>query len=238
MKENNLLKIFKIKKKLTSNKAYLLLTSDSIKERDDFFKPENKWILHSAYVGMAARRIAFKLNLDYDLAASLGYIHDIGRKFNHNNHPIEGYNYLSKLGYLNEARICLTHSFIDNDINLTAGGGPKDSKTYEFINDFLINNPVNIYDNIVQLCDLFCLENGFTTIEKRILDITNRKGIFDNSKEHLIKAIELKERIEELLGYSIYCLFPEINKDDLKNAEKDKEDILNLLEINKNKKLK
>ena len=39
------------------------------------------WIDHSICVGNTAGRIAKELNLDEDFAKSLGYIHDIGKKF-------------------------------------------------------------------------------------------------------------------------------------------------------------
>ena len=233
IRKSAFLKIKPMNDKITSNEAYQLLIKDTIKDKNDFFKEENKWILHSLYVGSAARRIATKLELDGDYAASLGYIHDIGRKFSHDNHLIEGYKYLTDKGFHNEARICLTHSFIDNDINLTAGGGPKSKETYDFINSFLEKSPKNIYDNIIQLCDLFCLETGFTTIEKRILDITKRKGIYDNSYNHFMKTIELKERIEEMMECNLYDLFPEIKKEDLDNIESDYLELINLLKPKK-----
>ena len=218
---------------LSGKNAYNLLTEGIIQDENDLERGENRWIKHSLYVGEAARRIAKKLNVNEDLALSLGYIHDIGRRINHFNHPIEGYKYMIDKGYSDYARICLTHSFIDNDITLTAGGGPKTKETYEFINRFLMENPKNIYDNIIQLCDLFCLETGFTTIEKRILDITKRKGIYDNSYNHFMKTIELKERIEEMMGCNLYDLFPEINKEDLDNIESDYLELINLLKPKK-----
>ena len=218
---------------LSNEVAYNLLTEGIIKDENDLELDENRWIKHSLYVGEASRRIAKKLNLNEDLVLSLGYIHDIGRRINHSNHPIEGYKYMIDKGYSDYARICLTHSFIDNDINLTAGGGPNTKENYDFINSFLERSPKNIYDNIIQLCDLFCLETGFTTIEKRILDITKRKGIYDNSYNHFMKTIELKERIEEMMGCSLYDLFPEINKEDLDNIESDYLELINLLKPKK-----
>ena len=170
-------------KKLTEEQALKLLL-ENINDRIELSNPENKWILHCIYVGEAAKRIAKAIGINPDKAITYGYIHDIGRKISHSNHVIEGYNYLNNLGYIEEARYCLTHSFIDNDIDKTAGGGPKDVDSFNFINNYLHNNPHNLYDNIIQLCDLFCLETGFTTVEKRLLDISLRKGIYENSYNH------------------------------------------------------
>ena len=142
--------------KLTSEEAYKLLIENVINDRSDLEKLENRWIWHCIYVAQAAERIAKRLNLDSDYAMALGYIHDIGRKIDHFNHPLEGYQYMKKKGYESAARICLTHSFIDNDILMTAGGGPKNPVVYSKIKDFLAKNPPNIYDNIIQMCDLFC----------------------------------------------------------------------------------
>lgn len=217
--------------KLTSSEAYNLLTND-ISSSEELFEDENKWIRHSIFVGIAASRIATKLNLDSNYAKSLGYIHDIGRKIDHNNHVLEGYKYMINSGFKDEAKICLTHSFINNDINLTAGGGPKNVEVYERINNFLNKNEPTIYDNIIQLCDLFCTEKGFTTIEKRLLDISKRKGIYDNSKEHFEKALELKEKIETLMGCNLYSLFPDISVDELNNIEIDRIELKNLLNNN------
>lgn len=206
------------KKKLDSKTAYRLLTEDIIKEENDLKQDKNRWVLHCLYSGMAAGRIAEKLGLDSDYAASLGYVHDIGRRISHPKHIIEGYNYLKALGYNNEARICLTHSFIYNDITLAAGPFPS-NKAYQAITEHLNEEECNTYDNIIQLCDLFCLETGFTTLEKRILDISIRKGVFPCSKRHFNKAIELKEELEDKMGCNLYELFPEISQVDLENRQ-------------------
>ncbi len=213
---------------MDSKKALEILLQN-IKNINDLQKPENRWILHSIYVGLASRRIAQELKLDEDFALTIGYMHDIGRIINHFNHPIEGYLYLNNLGYSDVSRYSLTHSFIDNIITNTAGGGPKDEDSFTFINNYLKSVELNIYDNIIQLCDLFCLESGFTTIEKRMLDISKRKGIYANSYEHYLSVLKLKERIESMIGKDLYDLFPEIKEEDLLNQSNNREELLNLI---------
>lgn len=205
-------------KKLDSETAYQLLTEGIIKEAKDLKEDKNRWILHCLYSGIAAGRIAERMGLDSDYATALGYIHDIGRRISHPKHIIEGYYYMNELGYEKEARICLTHSFINNDITLAAGPFPSES-AYKMINSHLNEAMCNSYDNIIQLCDLFCLETGFTTLEKRILDISLRKGVFPCSKRHFKKALELKEKIEKEIGCNLYELFPEIPQEDLKEEQ-------------------
>ena len=213
--------------------AYDLLTKDIINKEKDLYLPKNRWILHSLYVSEASKRIAFLLGLNDNKATILGLLHDIGRRINHNTHEIDGYKFLNNLGFYSEAKVCITHSFLDNDINLTLKDINK--KTYNFINFFLQNNKVTIYDNIIQLCDLFCLETGFTTIEKRLLDIFKHIDIDsnDNYEKYFEKIIELKEKIENMMQCSLYDLFPEIKKEDLINKQNDYNELINLFNSKK-----
>ena len=222
---------------MDSKKALEILLQN-INNKKDLGKKENRWILHSIYVGLAARRIAHELSLDEDFALTIGYMHDIGRSIKHIGHPIEGYLYLLNMGYPEIARYSITHSFIDNVVFNTAGGGPRDLESFNFIKRYLDSIDVNIYDNIIQLCDLFCLETGFTTFEKRILDITERKGIFSNSLEHFNNIMNLKNRIETMTGKEIYSLFPEIKKEDLDNVDLDRERLMELFKKDENSRKK
>ena len=218
--------------KLTAKNALDLLIKSVIHNSYDLDKPENKWVKHCIYVGVGAGRIAAKLGIDSDYAQALGYVHDIGRKISHPNHTIAGYKYMISEGYQEEARSCLTHSFIDNNIYYTAGGLPKGQDRFDYLNNFLQGTELTIYDNIVQMCDLFCLDTGFTTIERRLLDITVRKGVFDNSLLHLEKTIELKNRLEAMMGCSLYELFPEIEHEALALADEEHSKLLDLLNPN------
>lgn len=214
--------------KLTVDKALSLLLKDVIYKKEDLEESKNRWVKHCIYVGIAAGRIAERIGLDSDLAVALGYIHDIGRKISHANHTIAGFEYMIGEGYEEEARICLTHSFIDNNIYYTAGGVPEPKDRYDYMNNYLINTSATLYDNIIQMCDLFCLETGFTTIEKRMLDISRRKGIYSNSRDHFDKVMELKSRLESIMGCSLYDLFPEISLEDKDNIDKDHEAIMKI----------
>lgn len=216
---------------LSSSEAIRLLERDLIFHKSDWLKYENRWLLHCYYVGEAAYRIGKKIGLSEDkcdFLKALGYVHDIGRKIDHSNHVIEGYNYLNKCGQSDASFICLTHSFINCDLNLTAGLLPK-GKKYKFLKTYLDVHKESLYDNIIQLCDLFCSETGFKTIEARLLDITKRKGAFSTSKKHLEKTFELKAKIEKYLNCNLYDLFPEIDQADLFNKNKDCEEIISMI---------
>ena len=219
-------------KRLNSEDALFLLEKDIINCEDDYYKPQNRWIWHSIYTGEAAGRIASKLGLNEDRAKALGYVHDIGRKIDHERHVLEGYYYLQELGYIEDSGVCLTHSFVNNDVNLVAGG-LIDEKRQLFFAQYFLEHSCSIYDNIVQMCDLFCLDTGFTTVEKRLLDIYKRKGVFSNTAAHLESAMFLKESLEGAMGCSLYSLFPEMSQNDLNKVEKDYSELLDMLDKTK-----
>lgn len=195
--------------KLTSDIALELLeNSRGLAESD-------KWIEHCICVGNSAGKIAKSLELDEDFAKTLGYIHDIGRRNGFGPsvipHGIAGYEYIIELGYDTEyASICLTHSYLNNDINCVAGGIlNKDKYGYEFVKDYVKNHKYTIYEKIINLCDLMCKENNMT-LEKRIIDLITRYGVFENTVYHIKEAQNLKKYIEDMLGCSVYSLFDDI----------------------------
>lgn len=170
--------------KLTSDKALELLENSRGLASDD------NWITHCICVGNSAAKIARKLNLDDDFAKILGYIHDIGKRdgYDHKTktHEINGYEYILKLGYDEEyASVCITHSFLNNDINCVAGGVPsKDRYKYDFTKEYVENHEYTIYEKIINLCDLMCKCNNMT-LEKRIIEIMLRRGCHDNTVYHI-----------------------------------------------------
>ncbi|HIU39851.1 MAG TPA: HDIG domain-containing protein [Candidatus Aphodocola excrementigallinarum] len=202
--------------KLTSEKAIMLLKDCKGMAKND------EWIKHSICIGNAAGVIAKALKLDEEKAKTLGYIHDIGKRFNWNSnegvipHAINGYNYLKSLGYDEEySGICIKHSFLNNDINCLANDRDftdSSDKHYLFIKEY-IKKEYTIYDKIINLCDLMCTVK-LQTLEKRIIDLLLRHGVYKNTHYHLVEAFKLKETFDNLLGYNLYNLFPQI-KDNL-----------------------
>lgn len=190
--------------KLTSNQALEMLDSARGKTESD------GWINHSICVGSSASKIADALNLDTEFAKTLGYIHDIGKLVGEfSSHVMNGYNYLKTLGYDDEyCNICLTHSYLNNDIYCTAGGIPSD---IPFRTEFIKNHEYTIYEKIINLCDLMCT-NIVNTIDKRLIDIMIRRGVYENTQYHIKETYKLKEYFDNLLGYNLYNLFPEIKE--------------------------
>ena len=168
-----------------------------------------RWIEHSKKVGEASRRIARKLDLDIEKAEVLGLIHDIGKRYGERaHHVIKGYKYLKEKGYDDEyANVCLTHSYLNNDINCTAGGVPSiESDGYEFRKEFVKNHEYTIYERIINICDLICT-NKFMILEQRLIEIMTRRGVDSNTVYHIQEACKLKKYFDELLGYNLYDLF-------------------------------
>ena len=198
---------------LTSKEARELLEIERKKTKDD------RWIEHSICVGDSAGRIAKALNengydVDIDKAITLGYLHDIG-KYNGESqgHVMRGYEYLKNKGYDEEyANICLTHSYLNNDILCTAGGVPDKEKN-PFLTDFIKNHEYTIEEKLINLCDLMCPQgNKVFTIDKRLIDIMIRRGAYSNTQYHIKETYKLKEYFDNLLGYNLYDLFPKIKE--------------------------
>ena len=187
---------------LTSVEALKILTESKKTEADNFR------IEHSICVGNSAGKIAKALELDIDKAKALGYIHDIGKAVGENKgHDINGYEYIKKLGYDEEyANICLTHSYLNNDVNCVAGGIPSD---IPFRTNFIKNHKYTIYEKIINLCDLMC-NTTTLTLEKRLIDLLVRKGVHKNTIYHIKEAQKLKEEFDNMLGYNVYNLFPDV----------------------------
>lgn len=200
--------------RLDSKKALILL--ESCMDITD----SNNWIIHSKNVGDTASVIAKALELDDDYAKTLGYIHDIGKKFGWGNndgvlpHAINGYKYIKSLGYDDDyAGICIKHSFLNNDIDCLANDRDetdKSDKNYNFVKNY-IESEYTIYEKIINLCDLMCKQK-IETIDKRMMDLLLRHGVFNKTHYHIEQTIKLKEYFDNLLGYNLYNLFPEIKE--------------------------
>ena len=196
---------------LTSKKARELLEIERKTTKDD------RWIEHSICVGDSAGILAKALeekgyNIDVDKAITLGYVHDIGKYTGESHgHVMRGYEYLKNKGYDEEyANICLTHSYLNNDILCTAGGIPDKEKN-PFLTDFIKNHEYTIEEKLINLFDLMCTTK-ILTIDKRLIDIVLRKGVFSNTQYHVKEMYKLKEYFDDLLGYNLYDLFPEMKE--------------------------
>ena len=167
------------------------------------------WIGHSKTAAFCSKKIAkYCDNLDVDTAYVLGLLHDIGRRegVTEMRHIIDGYHYMTSLGYNDCAQICLTHSFPYKDILSYNGQNDCAVEETEFIKTFIANTEYNDYDRLIQLCDALALPNGATYIEKRLVDVVMRRG-FNNLTIPKWKAfLDLKDYFDKKTGTDIYKL--------------------------------
>lgn len=194
-----------------------LNSSDALKILNDAREKTSHdgWINHSICVGNTASKIAEALNknnykLEVDKVKTLGYIHDIGKMVGEfKNHAMNGYQYLKSNGYDDDyCNICLTHSYLNNDIKCAAGGFLSD---IPFVNKFIKNHKYTLEEKIINLCDLMCKTKVYT-VDKRIIDLLLRYGVYENTQYHIKETYKLKKYFDILLGHNLYDLFPEIKE--------------------------
>lgn len=165
------------------------------------------WVNHSRYVAECAQKIARECKgLDSESAYILGLLHDIGRRFGVSDfkHIVDGYHYMNELRFTDAARICLTHSFQNQNIDSYIGkfDAPRDD-----INeiDYLIQSiEYNDYDKLIQLCDSLATAEGVVKIEVRLADVARRYLNSEYPSEKSAVIYDLKRFFEEKTGKSIY----------------------------------
>ncbi len=171
------------------------------------------WVQHSRNVALAAQLIAERHpRLDPETAYILGLLHDIGRREGryHIRHLIDGYRFLADLGYVDAARISLTHSFPIPDIRVYMGERDCTVEELIFLEEFITTVQFNEYDRLIQLCDAIALPEGFCLMEKRIVDVALRLGTNDLTLAGWEARFQIKAEIEAAIGGSIYPLLPGI----------------------------
>ena len=162
------------------------------------------WGNHSRTAAHCAEKIAENSGMDPEKAYVLGLLHDIGRKFGkrHLGHVSDGYSYMMSLGYDDAARICLTHSF--NEMNIDGYVGNRDTtpQETELIITKLSEVQIDDYDRLIQLCDAISGAEGVMDIIDRMTDVKNRYGSYDQSKWDT--NLGLKAYFEKLMGKDLY----------------------------------
>ena len=207
-------------KNLSIEEAYKLLEEAPRKNKE-------LWIKHSVNVAIVSERLAEQLNLDSKKAYVFGLIHDIGRRQKEHvglRHILEGYKFLVDLGYEEESRGCLTHTFYDRSLvipNLTKENTNLTRSEIDFISKYINKNGFNLYDKILQIADNMGSASGINTIERRRTESMLRYGMTDVSEKNLRGIFKIQNEIENKLGYSIYRLFPEVSDNISKTLIKD-----------------
>lgn len=172
------------------------------------------WIAHSINVARAAQLIAARYpDLDPDRAYILGLLHDIGRRAGKTGmrHVIDGYLYLTELGYDGAARICLTHSFPYQHPRAVFGEWDCTEQEFEMLSNTLLGLTYDEYDLLLQLCDALALAEGFCLMEKRLVDVFLRygqQGVDASVHKKWQRLFGIKQHFEGIIGCSIYRVLP------------------------------
>lgn len=170
------------------------------------------WAQHSRHVAEAARAIAGHLpGLDPEAAWVVGLLHDIGRRAGVTGmrHVLDGYRYLSGLGYEDAARISMTHSFACRHIEEIFGVRDFSPDELDEIEAYLAAVELDDYDRLIQLCDALAMAEGYVLMEKRMIDVALRYGgVTEQVLEKWREKFRIKADFESRMGRSIYALLP------------------------------
>ena len=169
------------------------------------------WGNHSRTAAHCAEKIAEYSGMDSEKAYVLGLLHDIGRKFGkrHLGHVSDGYSYMMSLGYDDVARICLTHSFNEKDIEGYVGKRDTTPEETELIQTVIAEIELDDYDKLIQLCDAISGAEGVMDIIDRMTDVKNRYGSYDQSKWNT--NLGLKAYFEKRMGKDLYEVVDKAN---------------------------
>ena len=162
------------------------------------------WEKHSLNVALCAENIASACGMDGERAYVMGLMHDIGRRFgtHHLGHVYDGWKYMLSLGYKDIARICLTHSFCNKNLQDYIGNFDITKAQIAELETALAATQFDEYDRLIQLCDALGSADGVVDIEERMADVKARYGSYPQEKHDM--NIALKDRFEKLCGHNIY----------------------------------
>lgn len=106
------------------------------------------------------------------------------------------------LGYKDIARICLTHSFCNKNLQDYIGNFDITKAQIAELEAALAATQFDEYDRLIQLCDALGSADGVVDIEERMADVKARYGLYPQEKHDM--NIALKDRFEKLCGRNIY----------------------------------
>ena len=166
------------------------------------------WGDHSRVVARCAEKIAAAADLDAEKAYVLGLLHDIGRRYgpNHMGHVYKGAMDMLAIGYPAVAKICITHSYNNRNVNEEVAGTPPCPEK-DYVEEYLNNCTFDDYDRLIQLCDSIGMAEGAVPIEVRMNDVKRRYGLYPQPKWDTNLA--LKRYFEEKCGANLYDVLGE-----------------------------
>ncbi len=163
------------------------------------------WGDHSRVAAHCAEKIAgFCPGMNPEKAYILGLLHDIGRKFGarHLGHVSDGYRYMISLGYDEAARVCISHSFVNQSLNDYVGKWDINKKELHLISNQMERMVYDDYDRLIQLCDALAGSEGVLDMDARMDDVQRRYGSYPPEKRW--KNHWLRAYFEEKMGKNVY----------------------------------
>lgn len=157
-------------KEISLEKAFELLEQADRIASEFIFPPAIPLKVHGMMVASAAYLIASQTtDLDPQKAYIMGLLHDFGRQAPDKEffHGLRGYLLMKEMGYDQQARICLTHTFLINSFTVEDYPSyPKENiiQTIAILNDIVFDD----YDRLIQLSDMLVFGCGFATIKERM----------------------------------------------------------------------
>jgi len=173
-------------------------------------KNPGPWAEHSRVAARAGKAIAEQCGLDPHRAYVSGLLHDIGRYegVRDLHHVYAGYDLMTRKGYTGVAEICLSHSFVVQNINAYSGKHSDCTKEeLEVLAQYLSGAIYNDYDKLIQLCDAMCLPEGVCLIEVRLMDVARRHGLNSFTPQEWESIFMLKDYFDARCGMNLYDLF-------------------------------
>lgn len=198
--------------------AYECIEKDKVYLGDKTIKVginTSAWISHSLYEAKVAQRLAEIKGLDTEKAGVLGLLHDYGRKYIHDfTHVIKGFEALTDEGWEEEARACLTHSFInagrcancdpaEEGFYIDEKGRPswEQDEFFDDIAEVLCGLKYDEYDDILNIADLMAMSEGVTTPFERVKDVATRKK--PDSKNRTYFLSEFMNKLLSAMNYTL-----------------------------------
>lgn len=167
----------------------LILSGKKIGEDNNH---NSDWISHCVYEALLCYEFASMLDLNTKYAFNYGLMHDYGRKYIHDfSHVIEGFESLIDLGLYDEAKGCLTHSFINGGRYCCMQPAPEGflidknneihCKETDEMYEVLSKSKYTIYDEILNIADLMATSKGIVSPKERVEDILTRRDNLESS---------------------------------------------------------
>ena len=163
------------------------------------------WGGHCRVAAACAEKIAVRCSgMDPEKAYILGLLHDIGRRYGVTQlaHVIDGYRFLTSLGYDEAARIAVTHSFAVKDVATAILRTDVDETAFREIERLIAGYAYDDYDRLIQLCDSIALPDGPTDLKTRMDDVERRYGSYPAVKRQA--HYRIKEYFERKMGEDLY----------------------------------